>query len=106
NYRKAARSFEELSTVNSKLGQYAMYYLGDSYLRLDQKSSARTAFASAKRMNYDPAVQEDALFNYAKLSYELKDPREAITELQTIRPESRYYVDAQSLMSEIFLGYR
>jgi len=106
NYRKAARSFEELATVNSKLGQYAMYYLGDSYLRLDQKSSARTAFASAKRMNYDPAVQEDALFNYAKLSYELKDPREAITALQAIRPESRYYVDAQSLMSEIFLSYR
>ncbi len=106
NYRKAARSFEELSSVNSKLGQYAMYYLGDSYLRLDQKSSARTAFASARRMNYDVSVQEDALFNYAKLSYELKDPREAITALQGIRPESKYFVEAQSLMSEIFLNYR
>ncbi len=106
NYRKATRSFEELSTVNSKLGQYAMYYLGDSYVKLDQKSSARTAFAAAKRMSFDPAVQEDALFNYAKLSYELKDPREAITALQSIRPESRYFVEAQSLMSEIFLNYR
>lgn len=106
NYRKAVRSFEELNSVNSKLGQYAMYYLGDSYLRLDQKSSARTAFAAARRMNYDPAVQEDALFNYAKLSYELKDPREAIAALQTIKPQSKYYNEAQTLMGEIFLSYR
>ncbi|MBX2927228.1 MAG: tetratricopeptide repeat protein [Saprospiraceae bacterium] len=106
NYPKAARSFEELSRVDSKVGQYAMYYLGDSYVRLNQKSSARTAFAAAKRMNYDPAVREDALFNYAKLSYELKDPREAITALQSIRPESQYYGEAQNLMSEIFLSYR
>lgn len=106
NYPKAARSFEELSRVDSKVGQYAMYYLGDSYVRLNQKSSARTAFAAAKRMNYDAAVREDALFNYAKLSYELKDPREAITALQSIRPESQYYGEAQNLMSEIFLSYR
>ena len=106
NHSKAVRSFEELSSVNSKLGQYAMFYLGDSYIRLNQKSSARTAFASARRMNFDPALQEDALFYYAKLSYELKDPREAVTALQSIRPESRYFVEAQSLMSEIFLSYR
>lgn len=106
NYPKAARSFEELSRVDSKVGQYAMYYLGDSYVRLNQKSSARTAFAAAKRMNYDAAVREDALFNYAKLSYELKDPREAITALQSIRPESQYFGEAQNLMSEIFLSYR
>jgi tetratricopeptide (TPR) repeat protein len=106
NYPKAARSFEELSRVDSKVGQYAMYYLGDSYIRLNQKSSARTAFAAAKRMNYDVAVREDALFNYAKLSYELKDPREAITALQTFRPESQYFGEAQNLMSEIFLSYR
>ncbi len=105
-HQKAVRSFEELSTSNSKLGQYAMYYLGDSYLRLGQKASARTAFAAARRMSFDPAVQEEALFNYAKLSYELKDAREAITALQGIRPESRFYTEAQSLMSEIFLNYR
>jgi tetratricopeptide (TPR) repeat protein len=105
-YEKAVRNFEELSTVDSKLAQYAMYYLADSYLKLNQKASARTAFATAKRMEYDPAIQEEALYNYAKLSYELKDPREAIATLQDIPPTSRYYNEAQALMSDIFLTYR
>ena len=106
NYNKAVRSFEQLSSVDSEIGQHAMYALGDSYMRLGRKSSARTAFGVAKRMNYDPVIREEALFNYAKLSYELKDPREAISALQSIGPSSRYYLDAQTLMSEIFLSYR
>ncbi len=106
NYAKAVKNLSELSNVESRLAQYAMYYLGDSYLRLGQKTSARTAFGIARRMNYDTSLQEEATFNYAKLSYELKDAREAITALQSIPPASKYYNEAQTLMSEIFLSYR
>ncbi len=106
NYQKAIPNFEELGNADSQLAQYAMHYLADSYLKLGRKTSARTAFATAKRMTYDPAIQEEALYNYAKLSYELKDPREAIASLQDIKPSSRYYNEAQALMSEIFLSYR
>ncbi len=106
NYQKAVQSFKELAGLDSKLGQMAMYYLGDCYLKLNQKSNARTAFGNAKRMSYDIQLTEDALFNYAKLSYELKDPREAIAALQTFKPNSRYYNEAQALMGDIFLSYR
>ncbi|HMQ59394.1 MAG TPA: tetratricopeptide repeat protein [Flavilitoribacter sp.] len=106
DYQKAVRSLSELSSVDSPMGQSAMYYLADANLKLGRKTSARTALASAKRMNYDTQIQEEALFNYGKLSYELKDPREAIGALQTFGPGSRYYVEAQTLMSEIFLSYR
>ncbi len=106
NYKKAVKNFEELSRVDSRMGQYAMYYLADSYLKLNQKGSARSAFSIAKRMDFDASIKEESLYNYAKLSYELKDPREAIASLQSIEPTSRYYADAQTLMSEIFLSYR
>lgn len=106
NYTQAAQSFEELNGVDSKLGQSAMYYLADCNLRAGNKRAARTAFASAKRMDYDLQIQQEALFNYAKLSYELKDSREAITSLQGFKPDSPYYPEAQKLMSEIFLSYR
>ncbi len=106
HYKDAARSFAELSGVDSEIGQSANYYLGDAFLRLGNKSSARSAFSNAKRMVYDAQIREEALFNYAKLSYELKDPREAITSLQSIGPESKYYLQAQQLMGEIFLSYR
>jgi tetratricopeptide (TPR) repeat protein len=106
NYKKAALSFEELNGIDSRLGQSAMYYLADCKLRVGSKRAARTAFASAKRMDYDKEIQQEAIFNYAKLSYELKDSREAITSLQSFKPDSPYYPEAQKLMSEIFLSYR
>ncbi|MDX1939177.1 MAG: tetratricopeptide repeat protein [Saprospiraceae bacterium] len=106
NLQKAIKNFEELANADSQMAQFAMYYLADCYLKVGQKASARTAFGTAKRMSYDKGIQEEALFNYAKLSYELKDPREAIASLQDIGPSSRYYAEAQTLMSEIFLSYR
>ena len=105
-YKKAADAFKELSNTDSKIGQAAMYYLADCSLRAGDKKAARNAFANAKRMSYDKEIQEESLFNYAKLSYELKDSREALNALQTIQPTSKYYPEAQALMGDIFLSYR
>lgn len=105
-YQDAIKSFKELSGLETQIGQSANYYLADCYLRLGQRGNARTAFGNAKRLDYDLQIKEEALYNYGKLSYELKDPREAITALQEIPPTSRYYSEAQGLMGEIFLSYR
>lgn len=105
-YDRAIKYLKDLVTVDSEIGQNAMFILGDAYLRLNQRRSARTAFGNAKRMPYDQTIQEEALWNYAKLSYELKDPRGAINALKELPPQSRYYIEAQELMSEIFLNYR
>jgi tetratricopeptide (TPR) repeat protein len=103
---KAIKYFEELNTVDSELGQNAAYNLGRLYLQTKDYSSARSAFARASRMTYNAQVQENALFNFAKLSYELKYDTDAITALQQIKTTSRYYIDSQSLMSKIFLDTR
>lgn len=105
-YQKAARNLEQLVSIDSKMGQYAMYYLGDCYLRLKDRSSARNAFGRASRMNFDISIKEDASFNFGKLSYELGYDTDAITALQSIGPNSVYYNDAQSLLSELFLKTR
>ncbi len=105
-YAEAIKNFKQLDGINSELGQHAMLYLGDASLRLGQKSTARSAFGSAKRMTYDQKIREEALFNYAKLSYELNYPQEAIIALQEFEPSSRYYSEAQKLMSDIFISYR
>ena len=105
-YAAAARNFTELNQVNSSMGQMALYYLGDCELKSGNKQAARNAFASASRMSFDSGIQETSLLNYAKLSYELRFDKEALTALQSIRPSSPLYSDAQSLMSEIFLSTR
>lgn len=105
-YPDAIRNLRELSGITTPTGQFAMYYLAGCYLKIGDKTSARSAFGYAKRLDYDPIIREDALFSYAKLSYELNDPTEAIASLQELQPASPYYGEAQDLMAKIFLSYR
>ncbi|HKK74224.1 MAG TPA: tetratricopeptide repeat protein [Saprospiraceae bacterium] len=106
DYRKAVQSLKPLTTANSPIGQNAMFYLADCYLKLGNKQSALTSLASAKRLDFDPQIQEEALFNHAKLAYELGQPQEAVRDLQMIPVRSQYYNQAQTLLGEIFLSYR
>jgi TolA-binding protein len=71
NYNKAAELFQDVVSMDDTLSQNASYHLADCYVRLGNKKSAQMAFASASRMDYNPEISEDALFNFAKLSYEL-----------------------------------
>lgn len=106
NYDKAIRNLQEVSGENSEMGQAANYYLGEAHLRAGNRTLARASFGNAKRMPYDKALAEEANFNYGKLSYELKDPQEAISAFRQVQPTSPYYVESQTLMGEIFLSYR
>lgn len=105
-YADAVKNFEELSGVDSKLGQYAMFYLGDSYLKMGNKPSAWTAMGKAYNLDYDQAVTQEALYNYAKLSYEIRAYNEASEALQKMDPQSPYFKEGQALLGKIFLNYR
>lgn len=106
NYQKAIRNFEELTEADSKLGQNALFNLGTLYLQTNNKNSARNAFGVASRMEYDKNMQEEALWNYAKLSYELKFEPDAVAALQAIAPGTKYYNEAQTLLGNVFLNTR
>lgn len=102
-YAQAAPNLENLNRANSKLGQHAMYLLGDCYIRLGDRSRAKNAFATAVRLKHDPSISEDAQWNYAKLCYELKQTQEAVDALQLIPQGSKYYNEAQSLLGDVLL---
>ncbi len=106
DYQAAGKTFQEAGGADSPTGQSANFLLGDIYLRQGDRRNARTAFGNASRMNYDAALREEALYNYAKLSYELRDPREAINALQQLPPTSRFYVESQQLLGDIFATNR
>ncbi len=71
DYQKAMETFKSIPVRKNDLSQSAMYHLGDCYVKLGDKQQARLAFDGASRMEYDKDIQEDALFNYAVLTYEL-----------------------------------
>ena len=70
-YAEAAEWLRKACGAEDALTQNASYHLADCYLRAGDKESAMQAFAMASDESLDATVAEDALFNYAKLQYEL-----------------------------------
>jgi tetratricopeptide (TPR) repeat protein len=71
NCAQAVKFFEKVGRKNDELGQAALYHTGGCYLAANNLMSARAAFEQASKMNFDPKIEEDALFQTAILSYEL-----------------------------------
>src|SRR5206468_2660847 len=71
NYAKSASELEKLVDQNDIYAQNGNYTLGNVFLKMKNKQSARNAYFVSSKMNFDPQLQEDALYEYAKLSYEL-----------------------------------
>ena len=70
-YAEAVEWLRKACGAEDALTQNASYHLADCYLRSGDKESAMQAFAMASDESLDAAIAEDALFNYAKLQYEL-----------------------------------
>lgn len=71
NYPKAAIELEKLQAHNDVYSQNGDYILGAVFLKMNNKQNARSAYFAASKLDFDRQLQEDALYQYAKLSYEL-----------------------------------
>ena len=69
-YDKAIKLLLEIPVRSDILSQNIWYVLGDCYLQKDNKKRAQFGFAEASKLSFDRKIQEDALFNYAKITYE------------------------------------
>ncbi|MCF8335153.1 MAG: tetratricopeptide repeat protein [Bacteroidales bacterium] len=69
---KAIKNFEQVTDQEDKIAQNAYYHLADCYLKQENKNNARLAFEFASKLDFDPKIKENALFNYGKLTYELR----------------------------------
>ncbi len=70
-YADAVEWLRNACGAEDALTQNASYHLADCYLRAGDKQAAMHAFAMASDERFDAEIAEDALFNYAKLQYEL-----------------------------------
>ncbi|NND93605.1 MAG: tetratricopeptide repeat protein [Flavobacteriales bacterium] len=111
SYEDAINSFSLVTNENDELSQVATYHMGDSYLKLENKKYARNAFKESSKYSFDRELQEDALFNYAKLAYELSvNPfHEAIKAFEQYLkdyPTSERRDDAYAFLLEVYLTTR
>lgn len=71
SYDKAITYFDKVSRVKDTLGQIALYHAAECYMNTNETAYARKAFGAAAQLDMDKLIQEDALYNYAILSYKL-----------------------------------
>tara|TARA_B110000046_G_scaffold37634_1_gene41064 strand:- start:2185 stop:5268 length:3084 start_codon:yes stop_codon:yes gene_type:complete len=107
-YDQAAEQFSKISYSLDKIGQSALYQMGESYLKANKKSYARNSYRSASRLDFDPKIKEDALFKYAQLSYELSyDPYDgaiaAFKEYIATYPNTDRSKEAYDFLVNIYL---
>jgi tetratricopeptide (TPR) repeat protein len=68
---KAIPNLEKTVKGKDALAQNAYYELAALYIKKGDKQRAMMAFQNASSFDFDPKIKEDALFQYAKITYEL-----------------------------------
>jgi len=109
NYAQASTELEKLVEQKDIYSQSGNYTLGDVFLKMNNKQSARNAFLNASRLTYDKQLQEDALYEYAKLSYELDFNTDALVATRLYLknyPRSRRNDEMKVLLGEELLNSR
>jgi tetratricopeptide (TPR) repeat protein len=71
DWSDAVVNFEKVTTGKDSLAQSAWYHMADCYIKLNDKLKAKNAYYSAYQLSFDKKIAQDALFSFAKLSYEL-----------------------------------
>lgn len=69
NFEGAIEHFAKVTDINDELAQYGSYYMAQCYTNTDQDKFARNTFFKAYKMNYNDSISENALINYAILSF-------------------------------------
>ncbi len=72
-YEDAIENFEKVTDKDDELAQNAYYHLADCYLSTDMKNKAKLAFEFASKLSHDLQIKQNALFNYAKITFQLKN---------------------------------
>jgi TolA-binding protein len=107
SYPKAASELVRLQQQNDVFSQNGNYTLGEVFLKMDNKQSARSAFLAASRLDFDKQLQEDALYQYAKLSYELDFNTQALDATRLYLknyPNSKRNDEVKTLLGEELLN--
>ncbi|WP_026933761.1 tetratricopeptide repeat protein [Christiangramia echinicola] len=107
NYEAAINEFNKIVDGKNAIAQNAYYHLAQSYLESGQKQQALNAFKNASEMEFDAKIQEDALFNYAKLSYEIgnsyESPSQVLINYLNKYPDSENKAAMESLLIDSFI---
>ncbi|MBL0105334.1 MAG: tetratricopeptide repeat protein [Bacteroidetes bacterium] len=109
DYAQAITYFQKVTGPDDSLSQNAFYHMADCQLKMNKKRSARSAFQSASKSDFNQSIKEESAFNYAKLSYELSFQSEALDAFRNFIknfPSSLYFDQANEMLIGIYTNTR
>jgi len=109
NYPKAVSVFSKIRKRKDTITQNTYYHIADCYLKEGNKDRAMLAFQQAYQLDVLPEVKEDAMYNYAKLTYELSyspfnDAIDAFEEYLHTYKKSPHHDEIYQYLTEVFLS--
>ena len=106
-YNEASVTLKDLVAKKDSLGQYAAFTTALAQLSAGNLVATLDAFQVARSLAFNPAIQEDAYFNYAKVLLDLGKGSETINEIQAFNakfPKSKYAEEAIELVADAFIN--
>lgn len=108
SYFKAVPLMQKASEGSDEMAQNAYYHLADCYVKTNEKEKAKMAYDAASNLDFNPEIKEDALFNYAKLTYELSyspfnETIKAFDKYIELYPNSEKNTEAYTILSEVYM---
>jgi tetratricopeptide (TPR) repeat protein len=107
NYQRATDYLKVSASATDEIGQSSSYFLGHSYLKLDNFQFATTSFEAASKTSFNKQIQEESHFNFAKTSLQKGSFQAAITALDQYLetyPSGKNRSEAETLLSEALIN--
>ena len=109
DYEGAIKHFAKVTDKNDELGQYGSYYMAQCYTYTEQDKFARNTFFKAYKMNFNDTLSENALFNYAALSFipgidPFNETVNVLNEYINNNPSSNNISDLQDIVIHLLLN--
>lgn len=107
-YKEAINLLSKVGGEVDVLVQLASYCMADCYIKVGDKESARKALQIAASVDFDEEVKEIALFNSAKISYELSyspfnETLNSFDQYIESYPNSRRNDEAYDYLVEVYM---
>jgi TolA-binding protein len=107
SYQRAEAFLKRAALDKDSVGQFSSFLLGQTYIKLDNKTFALTAFNKARQLDYSKKIQEEATFYYGKVAFDNSNYSEALTvfiEFKKEYPDSKWNSEVNDLISQSYLN--